>query len=273
MRLQQQPEVSIEWSASQQPVNLPQSWFARLCIGLAGLFVLTPMLSLVIDALAGPLLSVLSNLATWHALLKSLLIGLLASLFTVLLAWFILQASSDQFIAGNHRRARLIEMAASSVYLIPPLVIGTGYFVLLSPHVYVFDWVYPIVLLVNVLMGMPFVIRTLGPLMRRQRRRYNVLCASLGIGGWHRFRLIDWPLLRKPLGLSAALVTSIAMGDLGVIALFGSSETATLPLLIYQLMGAYQIQQAMVAALLLLVSCFAMYWLMERLVGGRHNHA
>lgn len=124
-------------------------------------------------------------------------------------------------------------------------------------------------LLVNVLMGVPFVIRTLGPVMRRQRSRYNALCSNLGVRGWHRFRLIDFPLLRKPLALSAALVAAIAMGDLGVIALFGSSETATLPLLVYQQMGAYRMDHAMVTAALLLVTCFALYWVIERLVGGR----
>ena len=33
----------------------------------------------------------------------------------------------------------------------PPLVIGTGLFVLLSPRVNVFDWVYPIVVVIMVI--------------------------------------------------------------------------------------------------------------------------
>ena len=268
MHLQKQPSVSIEWSQEYQLSKRDHPWLNGLSITLATLFVLTPLLSLFIDAAGGPVISVLSNPATWLALTKTVLIGLLASAFTVVFCWFILQASSDQFLQGHNQRARLIELAASSVYVIPPLVIGTGYFVLLSPHVYVFDWVYPIVLLVNVLMGIPFVIRTLGPVMRRQRSRYNAVCANLGLRGWHRFRLIDFPLLRKPLALSAALVAAIAMGDLGVIALFGTSETATLPLLVYQQMGAYRMDHAMVTAALLLITCFGLYWLIERLVGG-----
>lgn len=268
MHLQRQPEVSIEWSQDHRPVSRAYPWINWVTITLAGMFVLTPLLSLLIETIRGPLISVLSNPATWLALTKTLAIGLLASCITVVICWFILQASSDQFVKGHDQRARLIELGASSVYVIPPLVIGTGYFVLLSPHVYVFDWVYPIVLLVNVLMGIPFVIRTLGPVMRRQRSRYNALCANLGLQGWHRFRLIDFPLMRKPLALSAALVAAIAMGDLGVIALFGSSETATLPLLVYQQMGAYRMDHAMVTATLLLVTCFGLYWLIERLVGG-----
>jgi len=75
-------------------------------------------------------------------------------------------------------------------------------------------------------------------------------------------------LLRKPLGLSAALVTALAMGDLGVIALFGTPETATLPLLLYQRLGAYQIPQAAVIAVFLLASCLLAFWTIEKVIGG-----
>ena len=83
-----------------------------------------------------------------------------------------------------------------------------------------------------------------------------------------RFRLVDWPLLRRPVGLSAALVIALSMGDLGVIALFGTPQTATLPLLIYQQLGAYLIPQATVTAVLLLALCLLFFYLRERVLGG-----
>jgi len=148
-------------------------------------------------------------------------------------------------------------------------VIGTGIFVLLSPYVDVFEWVYPVVVLVNAMMGLPFVIRTLSPAMRQNQMRYQFLCQSLALSGWNRFRIVDWPLLRRPVGLSAALVAALAMGDLGVIALFGTPDTATLPLLIYQQMGAYLIPQATVTALVLLGLCLLVFWGLERSIGGK----
>ncbi len=59
------------------------------------------------------------------------------------------------------------------------------------------------------------------------------------------------------------------MGDLGVIALFGTPETATLPLLIYQQLGAYLIPQATATALLLLGLCLLAFWVLERYIGGK----
>jgi len=98
--------------------------------------------------------------------------------------------------------------------------------------------------------------------------KYNKLCSSLSLSPWQRFRHIDLPLLRKPLGLSAALVSAIAIGDLGIIALFGSPETSTLPLLLYQRLAAYQLPQAAVTAAFLLFFSLCIFWILESLIGG-----
>ena len=68
-----------------------------------------------------------------------------------------------------------------------------------------------------------------------------------------------------------ALVAALAMGDLGVIALFGTSDKATLTLLIYQQLGAYLIAEATITALFLLALCLAVFWALETLIGGRKH--
>ena len=57
------------------------------------------------------------------------------------------------------------------------------------------------------------------------------------------------------------------MGDLGVVALFASPDWATLPLQMYRLMGAYWMEAAAGAALILLALSLALFWLFDR--GGR----
>jgi thiamine transport system permease protein len=56
---------------------------------------------------------------------------------------------------------------------------------------------------------------------------------------------------------------------LGVITLFANPDTATLPLQMYRLMGAYRMEQAAGAALLLLILSFGLFWIFDR--GGRAN--
>ncbi len=267
-RWQRAPEVEISLDLAipgtagrLHPVNV-------LLIAAAAIFVGLPLLSMLLDALATPIAEVLAQEYLWRALGNTLTIGLCAAFLSVIAGWCLLRYSATLALLGRRRRAQWIELSASIVYVVPPLVIGTGLFVLLSPHLDVFSWVFPIVIAVNALMGLPFVIRTLAPALRQNCARYEYLCQSLGLGGWNRFRHLEWPLLRRPLGLALALVAALAMGDLGVIALFGTPETATLALVIYQQLGAYLIEQATVTALILLLLCLAVFWLLERGVGG-----
>jgi len=269
MKLQRLPEVEITIDSS---ITLPGPKFKSfhlVLILLAAVYVAMPLLSMLLDALTGPLVTVVTRAALWQSIANTLFIGLSAALLSVSAGWILLRYSASLVLAGQPGRARLVDLAGSIVYVVPPLVIGTGMFVLLSPHVDVFSWVYPIVIAVNALMGLPFVIRTLGPALRQNHARYHLLCQSLALTGWNRFRYLEWPLLRRPLGLATALVAALAMGDLGVIALFGTPDTATLTLLIYQQLGAYLIPHATVTALLLMLLCLTVFWLLERGIGGR----
>ena len=126
-----------------------------------------------------------------------------------------------------------------------------------------------LVVIVNAMMGLPYVIRVLGPRMMQVAEHHDRLCASLGIRGWHRLRWVEWPLLRRPVGLGLALCAALSTGDLGVIALFGTQDTTTLPLLLYQRMSSYQMDQAAVTALVLVAMCLGLFVIIERWVGGR----
>jgi thiamine transport system permease protein len=103
----------------------------------------------------------------------------------------------------------------------------------------------------------------------RAGEQHDRLCASLGIAGWNRLRLVEWPLLRPQVATALAITAAFAVGDLGIIALFGTQETATLPLLLYQRMAAYQLDAAAVTALVLAILCFGLFGIIEWGVGGR----
>ena len=269
-RFSRLPNVEPDLNIHLSEIPNRNKVLSLLFILIAVLFVTTPLLAMIIDALNGPVIGVLNDKSLWRATGFSLLIGLSAAAISIILGWLLLSASAESAYKGKKRLAQYFELLGSVVYVMPPLVIGTGLFILLSRLTNVFDWAILIVIVINGVMGLPFVIRTLGPAMRQHTQRYQSLCLNLDLSGWQRFKQIDLPLLRKPLALSTALVTAMAMGDLGVIALFGTPETTTLPLLLYQRLSSYQMPQAAVIAVFLLASCLATFWLLERLIGGKH---
>ena len=79
-----------------------------------------------------------------------------------------------------------------------------------------------------------------------------------------RFRHITLPRLRAPLGFALGLAAALSMGDLGVVALFADPDHATLPLAMYGLMGAYRMQSAAAAALVLVALAFGLFWIFDR---------
>jgi thiamine transport system permease protein len=86
-----------------------------------------------------------------------------------------------------------------------------------------------------------------------------------------RLRWLVLPRLRPAMGLAAGVVAALSMGDFGVIALFADQGGATLPLLVQRLMGAYRMEAAAAAALVLVGLSFGLFWLLDR--GGRHAAA
>jgi len=177
-------------------------------------------------------------------------------------------------LAQRHWRKRYasaalaVEWMGSVILVVPPLVLATGLFIGLSPHVNVFAINLYIVVLVNALMGLPYMLRVLSVAYLKIGTDYDRLCSSLGVQGWHRLRHVEWPILRKPVGLALALVAAMSAGDLGVVALFGSPDIQTLPLLMYQRLGSYQSDAAGVTAVVLLGLCLVIFVILERLLGG-----
>ena len=140
---------------------------------------------------------------------------------------------------------------------------------IVRPYVNPFDVALGVTLCVNALMSLPFALRILRPEVQAIEQNFSRLSAALGLGAWGRFRWVILPRLRRPLGFAAGLTAALSMGDLGVIALFGDAERATLPLKLYQLMGSYRMEQAAAAALLLLLLSLSMFWLFDRI--GRNG--
>ena len=269
---------SIGWATERRSFARPDAAGVVGCLidGLALLFALClVVVPLAAAALAGfnrTLGGVLIDFALWKALLQTLFVALSAGLLALALGTGILLASRGLRRHGaRESAANGLESLGSLVLIFPPFVLAAGLFVLLRSHLDVFGIGLYIVILVNSFMAIPFVIRILSEPMMRLAKEQDRLCLSLGIAGWRRFRLIGWPNLRRPIGLALAVATTISAGDLSVIALFGSQDIQTLPLLIYQRMSAYRMEEAAVTALVLTALCFFLFLLLERLVGGRRR--
>lgn len=228
-----------------------------LVITLAALFLLVPLAAIALRGLAG-----LDGLpaSIWPAAGRSLLVAVpsavLATAGALMLA-----------LAVARGGQRWLDLAALLPLATSGLVLGTGLFLLVQPVVQVSRVALPVTLLVNAALALPFVYRLILPEAQALHRDYDRLASALHLTGATRTMLVTLPRLARPLGFGAGVAAALSLGDLGVIALFAGEAQVTLPLAIHRLMGAYQMEAAAGAALLLVVMGFALFALFD--LGGR----
>lgn len=235
---------------------------------LALLLVGGPLLAIVVAGLGADLGRLATDPAVHKAAATSLLLSLLSAFLSVALALSL--AAARQALAGRRDgRGGLLEWAtgtgAGFVLVVPPIVVGAGWFVLLRHTGLLFAAAPLMVVTVNAVMAMPFAIRAIRPAYDAASARNDRLCALLGISGWNRVRLIDWPVLRRPIATGFAFAMALSLGDLGVIALFGSDGVQTLPYLLLARMGSYRTDDAAGLALMLGLLCLALVLFADRL--------
>ena len=230
-------------------------------IGLAAAFLLIPLFMIAARGIGG--LHMLPD-SIWQAALRSVLVAVSSALLTVLLVVPL------ALLAQSMRRGKgLVEAVGYVSIAASPLVMGTGLFILTFAWIDPVSLALPVTMLVNAAMSLPFVLRAVMPGLAQIEDDYGRLADSLSMTGWARVRWLILPRLRAPMCFGAALAAALSMGDLGVIALFANPENQTLPLALYQLMGAYRMDGAFGAALLLLALSLAIFWVIDR--GGRRD--
>lgn len=231
-----------------------------LILLIAVLFLGLPLVSVVMAGLHADLLKLLREQIFWQSAAMSFAISLSAALLSIILSMAIIRARHT--IASARRRSvasksffTAMGSASAMILLVPPVVLATGWFMALRPFGDASRFAPLIVVLINMLMALPFVMRVLEPAYVVHQRRTQKLAASLGITGAARWKLIDWPGLRKPLLTALSFAMALSLGDLGAVALFGSEGFVTLPWLVYSRMGSYRTNDADGLALILGVIC------------------
>lgn len=238
----------------------PMGWHRVLdgvAITLAAMFLALPLGAVVLNGLPG--LMTLPG-QVWAAAGRSIVIALASTALSITVALVFAMAAAR----GHDRGRGWPALAATLPLAASSLVLGTGLFLLLQPYVRPSSLALPVTFIINAALSLPFAFRILAPEARSLYTDYHRLSQSLGLTGWGRLRWVVLPRLSRPLGFAAGLVAALSMGDLGVIALFAGEQEATLPLLVQRLMGAYRMEMAASAALLLVSLSFAMFWAFDQ---------
>lgn len=242
---------------------------ADFLVMLCALLLVIPPFLAIFDPIFSPVfLKTLQSVALWNAVLVSLQIAIPAALVSLLLG--VCFGVLARFCMARQYLAFLpskIEHLGNMILMVPGLVIATGLFLTLRDFGWGLQSSYWIVVWVNAVMALPLVLRALMPIMYQQERRFRNVYLSLGIQSWSRWRL-EWSLIRTSVAQALGYALLLSLGDMGVIALFGSQGLVSLPLYLFQLIGSYRLEEGACVAVVLISLCLILFYCSSRFIGG-----
>jgi thiamine transport system permease protein len=238
-------------------------------IVFGALFVFTPFAVIAWRGFAADLFGLAAQESVRNAIATSLGLGFMAAALSVCLSLALATGISRlqarrRFAGAPGVREAIFGQASSLILVVPPLVIAAGWFIVLRAFMSPYTAAPAMVVTVNAAMAVPFATRLLLPAVLSAAERYDRLCRQLGIIGLAKLRLVTWPLVRRPILLALAFSLALSLGDLGVIAIFGSQEVQTLPFLIFQRMGSYRTDDAAGLAFILCVVTMVLMMIADR---------
>jgi thiamine transport system permease protein len=128
------------------------------------------------------------------------------------------------------------------------------------------SWI--LVPLAQALVGVPFVVRTMLPVLRAVDERLREAAAVLGASPWRVWREVDLPLVRRALLIAAGFAFAVSLGEFGATVFIARPDNPTLPVAVARLLsrpGDLNYGQAMALSTILMVVCAVALLVLERL--------
>lgn len=128
------------------------------------------------------------------------------------------------------------------------------------------SWI--LVPLAQALVGVPFVVRTMLPVLRAVDERLREAAAVLGASPLRVWREVDLPMVRRALLVAAGFAFAVSLGEFGATVFIARPDNPTLPVAVARLLGRpgeLNYGQAMALSTILMVVCAAALLLLERI--------
>ncbi|MFI1828106.1 ABC transporter permease [Streptomyces sp. NPDC020412] len=173
---------------------------------------------------------------------------------------------------GRERGAGRLVRGFDALLMLPlgvsAVTVGFGFLITLDepPLDLRASWI--LVPLAQALVGVPFVVRTMLPVLRAVDGRLREAAAVLGASPLRVWREVDLPLVRRALLIAAGFAFAVSLGEFGATVFIARPDNPTLPVAVARLLGRpgeLNYGQAMALSTILMVVCAGALLLLERI--------
>lgn len=237
---------------------------------------LAAFLALWWNAPQGDWVAVWQDSYLWHVVRFSFWQAFLSALLSVVPAIFLARALYRRRFPGRQVLLRLCAMTL----ILPVLVAVFGILSVYGRQGWLaslwqslgLEWTFSPyglqgILLAHVFFNLPMASRLLLQALENIPGEQRQLAAQLGMRGWHFFRFVEWPWLRRQIPPVAALIFMLCFASFAtVLSLGGGPQATTIELAIYQALSYdYDPARAAMLALIQMVCCLGLVLLSQRL--------
>lgn len=199
-----------------------------------------------------------------RAVRNSLTFGLAAAVLALIIG-----GAAALFVAAGPRRAgRALDLGLLLPLGTSAVTLGFGMLIALDEPPLDLRQSWVIIPIAQALIGVPFVVRAITPVLRSIDPRVREAAATLGATPWAVRREIDLPLAARAAAVGAGFAFAIAIGEFGATSFVGRQpELMTVPLGIARLLsqpGEALRGQAMALSVVLMVVTTAVVFLVDR---------
>lgn len=203
----------------------------------------------------------------WTALRLSFGVSLLAALFNLGLGLALAWVLARYRFPGK----RLVDAAVDLPFALPTAVAGIALTALYAPNGAFGQILAPLgikvaytplgIFVALVFVSLPFVVRTVQPVIEEVEREVEEASATLGAGRWRTFRRVILPMLTPALLTGFALALARAVGEYGSVIFIAGNlpyQSEIAPLLIVIKLEEFDYDGAVAIAIAMLAISFAM---------------
>jgi thiamine transport system permease protein len=304
-RLQARSAVPLDLSPQTATQRRAVGWRARLMVGLnVGLIftlLITPLLALIERSFAtaggyaltyyrelginrrGSILFVPPLEAIRNSVLFATITVVLAVVLGIIAATLLLRRENgrvanpaDNAEAGDHpgpassiknRLRALLDPVLMLPLSVSSVTLGFGYIVALDKPPLNLRTSPLLPPLAHTLVALPFVVRSLLPVLRGMNPRWREAAATLGAPPWRAWLEIDLPIVGQAMLVGAVFAFTVSMGEFGATSLIARPERPTMPVAIGRFLsqpGALNQGQALAMSTLLMLVCAVGFVAIER---------
>ena len=207
----------------------------------------------------------------------SFLAALINLVFGLLVAWVLVRY---QFFGK-----RFVDALVDLPFALPTAVAGIALTAIYAPNGWIGHWLAPLgikvaytrlgVLVALTFIGLPFLVRTVQPVLEDFDREIEESAASLGANRWQTFWRVTLPMLRPALLTGFTLAFARALGEYGSVVFIAGNmpmKTEITPLLIITKLEEFDYPGATAIAVVMLVASFVLLLAINFLQWWSHRH-